>query len=596
MRYILIFLCIAAAICVTLNPVLYGDDWDWAPGVKKQPAPPVLRRPDAAPVPQYRPAPAPQRPDYSTKIGLSIDAPRTVMGEHHLVVADAATLAAPSSYSTRYLTFYGVPPERRDMAIRVAVFQLNSLSLGGSIVQPVAVPGTNGRIIRFDFSYFCRSNHPEDFDNWYNAWEALTATDPYFREPWVDPEEAYKLRKLTASSGAVVRGDWFIVHSSLEATANGDFVDGFYSKFLGLPGTDTELQNKFDIRVGDVADLQSDRGAAVTDSIVAQNNRRLVRSPTITSPFGGYYWQTFDVINSKARRNVINNPIDFQFDGGEQILSLPNDLQAYYLIKHDAKKNVNTQLAEVPIEIANDKNFNDARVRSSRSCVVCHVRGINTYDNQFDVLFSTNPPGGLVHLEFYDPQVKQRVQDFYLDPRTKAQVKVDQAKYAAAVYAATGLTAEENARNFKIIWDGYVTEDVDAARAAWEFGVPTADLEFYLGDKRASTSKGALLMLLKGGTIKRDTFEDEFANGMLLQLLKQQLVPKAAPPVVAPNPIVVVAPPAGANYAWWIYSGGKTIGPLSAADFAKRQGSLTANDFIWHEGMNGWQSLDPKKK
>src|SRR5574338_217671 len=85
---------------------------------------------------------------------------------------------------------------RWNLANRIASFGLNSVSQAGEIVLPEIVPGTNGRIIRFQLdAYYIRQE----------TWEWFVAQEPYFRH--ISDQETYK---LCGSYRPLIRTDWFL--------------------------------------------------------------------------------------------------------------------------------------------------------------------------------------------------------------------------------------------------------------------------------------------------------------------------------------------------------------------------------------------------
>jgi hypothetical protein len=99
----------------------------------------------------------------------------------------------------------------------------------------------------------------------------------------------------------------------------------------------------------------------------------------------------------------------------------------------------------------------------------------------------------------------------------------DQDNYVKAVRGITGLEPEQYLALFRKGVEQY-QKPVTPERAAWEFG--TTDLEKFLADKNVQTTQGSLILLLKGKAVNRDTFEDEYKNGMMLQNIKDAIQPK----------------------------------------------------------------------
>jgi hypothetical protein len=489
-------------------------------------------------------------PDIFEKPDVKYEAepPETV---YKRVLTHIQALPQSTAYTTRYLSLYAIPPEERKSHIIMTSFVLNSLSWSHQISWPRVVPGSANGLLVFDIVDYARDE--DDILRWLEAWEDMTDGDVYFLEPWVDRQDAISATELSNSVGCVLRADWFNFYATLDDDPQTeDQVEGFYSKFLGLPDTESELFKLLDVRLNELADKGSDRSGIVVVSgqdsnspKVARNNRKVNRYPTTVTPYGGYFYFTQDVINSRGKRQFINDPLSTFKDGGEYIWRLPNGLQGYFLTQRVEKEGnvIFQRVDEVPIEIAVDSNFEHGRVKIS-SCAVCHPKGINTFKDSWYDLIAARPPGGVVK------PVADKVNDlirlnqlYYADK--EAYIAADQMNYQQSLYAATGLKSEEFVKLYKDCLDFY-DSPVTPVRAEWEFGVggDGMAIEEYLADKVVSTTQGSLLLLVKGGSIQRDSFEDEYKNGKLLQEIKQNIIPKGQG-----NKIDIVVPAAVAGTA-----------------------------------------------
>lgn len=423
----------------------------------------------------------------------------------------------------RFVSFYALPPEWRGPAGTTLSFVLNSLHFN-PIVRPEPVAGTKYRLWTFNLLDWCRPNS-NDVERYWQVWEDITAQDPYFREPWVNSEVAAKLRIESTSSGCVVRGDWLMVKvTDDDDPATKDVVEGFYTQLMGFPETEAEFQQYIEVNINQTEKNGAARSAGVLDSgrgsgaDVALHNRLLRRIPTLGTALGGYYWRTFDVVNSQGEKNVLNHPLGIDHDGGEQIFSLPNGLQGYYLIGDQQEDGSRKRVSAVPPNIATDPNYPDAQVSTWHSCATCHVHGILMPDMAVRELVS----GGNVNFVAFnnDDQIKFNT-DYQVD--LAYIVEHDQKMFEEAIKRASGAqtTPEEVIANFKKIYLFYEWTDVTPFQAAREWGIKPEDLEDYLANKRVQTTQGALLMLLRGRGIKRDMFEEEYKNGKLLRNIQE---------------------------------------------------------------------------
>jgi len=530
-----------------------------------------------------------------------------------VILKDLESVPVNERMFTRYLDMSAVFPNERLRTYIVTSVALNSLSWNQSITLPVIVNCEGKRLIRFNMSWY--SNDLKDLKRWFDAWERISSFDGYYLEPWVRSEDAAQLRTMTSSAGAILRADWFCFYSMQEDDLSTSEVEGFYSSILGLPNSEKELLSLLKVRLDDVAEVGADRRGLVIDSgqdsdahPVAKNNRKVNRAPTILVPHGGYFYYTQDYINSRGKRNVLNDPLDDDKDGGEYIWSLPNRLQGYYLTAKDAKKVhgksvVNfKQISEVPIGIASSL-FSHHRVKYN-TCLHCHTYGINQYKDVFqETLLRLSEPAGVVALtESKHDAIKKAQQLFAAD--MKGYVRADQINYTMAVQQASGVSPEQLTSMWFDVFETYEAP-LTPKRAAWEYG--TNNLEEYLADKVVSSTQGSLLLLVKGEEndrlIRRDTFEEEYKNGKLIQQVKQNITPNNGVPVSMQVPVAVtltqnVEVPI-ANTEWWIahypsakkakYVGAWPVGStFSFSDVLKhiKDGSVDSDTYVWLRGSS----------
>jgi len=317
------------------------------------------------------------------------------------------------------------------------------------------------------------------------AWEVLAKEEPYFFIEWLDPSTAKLLSDESKSSLALLRMDYFIAKTSYEP---------HYSQFLSLPDTVNELQKKFAVQVEDVERLSLNAGGAVLSSIVALHNRQLERYPTIT----GYFWQSYDVINNKGKRSVIDNVEGVERDGGEFIWSLPNGLQGYYLANAKGE-----QLSIVPAGIAQDSKtpFQDKQVYVARSCVLCHATGINTFSDVISKLIR----GRQIQLKSYNHDRALSLEEFYLSDLGEKIVQ-DQEIYQRAVRRCNGSDVDDNAARYTNVVFAYEQQKVNLETAAREVGI-SAD-KFRLVAEQVTN--GTVKVLEAGEVVARDAWENSF--------------------------------------------------------------------------------------
>jgi mono/diheme cytochrome c family protein len=155
-----------------------------------------------------------------------------------------------------------------------------------------------------------------------------------------------------------VRADWFV--STVTQPP-------LYEDFLQLPRTLKELETLLGVdSANDVASFNAVRGGMVTSG-VSRNNRVVEWHATKY----GSYWKSFDFQSSQGTDNIFNDLINLKPSGGEMIFTLPNGLQAYFIV--NAKEE---RLDAAPTSIVVDANASDKTVRNGLSCMRCHERGM----------------------------------------------------------------------------------------------------------------------------------------------------------------------------------------------------------------------------
>lgn len=389
--------------------------------------------------------------------------------ELQAAMSDLSSVPPAERPHLRYLSAYNEPAV--DKSARVLSFWANSLSNSRRIKQVKQVSETLFRIDLRDYQWTAES------------WEKLQKREPYFRYPWTGEVETQAICVMTNSGGPIFRADWFLFHTSIEP---------FYSQFLGLPPTLADVKAKYRVDETGARALALPEGGAVLRSIVALNNRRLERLPTLT----GYFWQSYDFTTSAGQANLIENLLDVKPEAGEFIWSLPNGLQAYYLANGEG-----AQQKEAPAAIAQDTRtpFRNKTVVNARGCVLCHSQGINQFkDVVRDMLDS-----GHLDVRSYDYNRTAAVDDFYRGDAVRKQIQDDCKDFQQAVYAACGTDAEQIAVEFIEIVHRFAEAPVTMEVAASEIGCTVDQLKAAIG----KTYSGTLLVMANGQLVARDAWE-----------------------------------------------------------------------------------------
>jgi len=298
--------------------------------------------------------------------------------------------------------------------------------------------------------------------------------------PWVNAKAYADLQTLTQCSYPIMRGDFFNAMASLPP---------FYYDFLGFGNKVDDFLAAVVLSKDDIKKAQLEikgvvvkSGAGMSGKVipVSENNRFLSRTQ---GPYG-YVWRTKDVKLVRDTGKVDNAKDDLKdylrtlddghFDASEWIAVGRNGLQWYYL-----SNNKDERQDEAPIEIVRDDTNFDKRVRNGRSCITCHVRGINE--------FKPLPQEMVKHaIDVVSPDFKKakKLRETFignLDEFFGDDNKVYNKVVASSTTVFIGgdkydLDPETNAGQFGTLYNVYAQETVDIKRASYECGVPVKDL------------------------------------------------------------------------------------------------------------------------
>lgn len=341
---------------------------------------------------------------------------------------------------------------------------------------------------------------------------------------WLDGPGIATLAGLLQTKTPILRGDWWVVNGFKPPT---------YYNLLRLKTLDDAKElAAFDERVVKVTDSKATvvvSGSRGMVQRVARNNRILRR---INTAYGGW-WETFDYEASVGEKNVINNFLNVKRDGGEIIWNLPNGLQAYFLVNGKDER-----VDEVPTKIAVDYKAQDITVVNGRSCLWCHIQGMQPFRSDFK---AHTTPKGLIDIgiqvkrvlpgvngekgeEVIDLkaaiQLSRDIRRVFETPNFGEIVKLDNLRYNNAVKAATGQTAATMASRFLALYDDYQETLVNDIKLVYEAGRPDFDVKRALAVKLEGRNNMVLLqqLLTPPREIRRDHFEeayDTFARSLV---------------------------------------------------------------------------------
>jgi hypothetical protein len=320
-------------------------------------------------------------------------------------------------------------------------------------------------------------------------WDRLAAAYPYKLSE--TGEAAKALAKLADCETPALRGDWFVATASRPP---------FYHDFLQLPNSDKGLERSLQVDVA--ANLQDDNAvrAGFNGSGVSRNNRILERHDAAH----GAYWRSYDFSDNTGRQNIFEHPLGpaagtsaFAHAGGEVIFHLPNGLQGYLLVNGQGRR-----IDKAPVDIVSDPKRPDRLVENGLSCISCHVTGLMHKDDQVRGHVLKNA-------EAFAKEDREGVLALYPPAaRMKTLVDEDNERFSRALKQA-GVTAgePEPVTAVALRYEG----TVDLAAAAAEAGLTADDFTARIRKSEAlSRSLGALLV--KGGTLQRQVFQDTFAE------------------------------------------------------------------------------------
>jgi mono/diheme cytochrome c family protein len=428
--------------------------------------------------------------------------PRTFVSDaelRRLILADLQTVEPKQRRFARYLTLThlanaGAADADLDATRQAVGKLLNSLSWHPRVTVPTAVDPAQ-TILRLDLRNYQWNSR---------LWERLPGVYPYRAED--NGPEAKALRTGTGSELPVVRADWFVATASRPP---------LYYDLLQLPASDRELERL--IRVDVLTNWQEENvvRAGFNGSGVSKNNRLIERHDAAY----GAYWRSYDFSDNTERQNLFDHPLgplpgqsSFKHAGGELIFNLPNGLQAYLLVDGNGKR-----LDRAPVEIVSDPRRPDRTVEAGVSCMGCHDKGLIFKADQVRAHVEKNATS-------FTKDVVTSVKAVYpAEAVLKRLVQEDADRFVKA-QAKTGVHADA-AEPVAAVTQRY--EGVlDAAAAAAELGLTTADLLERLPKVGGSLGRVLGPLRARGGTVQRSAFEAAFTEAA--RELRPPADPKAA--------------------------------------------------------------------
>jgi mono/diheme cytochrome c family protein len=387
---------------------------------------------------------------------------------------------------------------------RFALFKgINSVSTSTKVVQPVAID-ENELIFRVDIRDY---DWDRDIDleddgvvDFNDGWDAIVdKAGAYAVEFAGDQADDLKLDTGTAVP-------FLAVNAFIQVTETDDL---YYSLIGAKANLFTFEKDVLGIdTVKEIADENLMR-AGFSNSGVSKQERVLNRFDSILGP-NNAYWISFDFDGgnggavaggdfNRANESIYQDPLGFQFAGGEAIFNLPNGMQAYYVAN-----NLGARLGEAPVGVVIDPSQNNGLVVNGASCHTCHNAGMITFTDTVKSYVVENK-------REFDNETFDAVMAIYPDAQQfQAQMDADSRLHLTSVEKA-GIpigTPDGISRVFLDFKDG----NVNLALAAGELGVTQAELKQNLNllDPRLGN------LGKEGGYVPRTIFTDTYTDAICI--------------------------------------------------------------------------------
>ena len=436
---------------------------------------------------------------------ISTDKMLTTIQNH---LQTLSTFDRPSAryFTTTHLYNAGEGPEVLRAAAIALSKLVNSLSWGFTVVkpEPIDVQGTIFYIDLRDYEWDTR-----------DAWTQIETVYPYVIEfdattrPVLHKKLA-ALREAMVCEVPFVHADWFLAVASLPP---------LYHDILALPETEAALERELGIDVA--GNLRRAPGlrvmrAGTNDSGVSAHNRVVERH----SFRNGAYWKSHDFASSVGPKNILQNPLSFDRDGGEVIFNLPNGLQAYYVSDGEGNR-----IDVAPTDIVSNPAASDPSVRNGLSCIGCHTEGMKTFE---DVVRGTYEklPASATKDQVLRLYVEKAEMDRFIDQ--------DTVRYRVALEATGGIFGGiEPVHRFHEKFQ----EPLSASYAAASIGLETTAFVALIRENTGLQGLGLAGLLINDGNVKRDAWTANFSDIVLCVYNSDCPVPD---PVSIPTPTPVV--------------------------------------------------------
>jgi hypothetical protein len=301
-----------------------------------------------------------------------------------------------------------------------------------------------------------------------------------------------RIQALSGGRLPYIRADWFIASASLPP---------LYHDLLRLPHTLNGLEDM--LRIDANFQVRQNLAArfGLRNSGVSRNNRAMERHATVY----GAYWKSFDFSGNSPEQNVFRNPLDLRSDGGEVIFNLPNGLQAYFIADSRGRR-----IDEAPVKIVRDKtNPDDPVVRNGRSCIGCHVSGLNPFRDEIRETVKARPQALF--------NIDDALALYPGQPELERLLQLDNNRFNRALHALGNSSPANGPEPINVAARRYEAVLTFAQAAAELFIEDPARLQKAIRASIELQAQGFDQLLGPGGGIKRDSWEQGF--GLVAQQL-----------------------------------------------------------------------------
>jgi hypothetical protein len=378
---------------------------------------------------------------------------------------------------------------------RFALFKMiNSVSLNTRITQPQAIDA-NELVYRIDIRDYdwdrpmdLEDDGIVDFDD---GWEAILAADGLQNGQYAVEFEGDEADELKLQTGEAI--PYLPVNAWLQEVTTNDLY------YVLIDGRQNINDTEVDLGVDELASIEEERffRAGFSTSGVSKQERAVTRQDI--GEYFGNYWLSQDFADNVGNESLYSDPLDFEFNGGEAIYSLPNGMQAYYATDDDGNR-----VSEVPANIVIDPAQNNGTVTNAASCHSCHNAGMIPFTDTVRPFVLANP-------QLFDAETFEAVQEEYLEVEEFNRIVEADSKMHVDAVERAGVprgTPDPISRVFLKFDLGNVTAEI----AAGELGVPVDVLRDNI--TRLDPRLGNLQV--EGGYVDRNTFSDTFFDSICI--------------------------------------------------------------------------------